>query len=109
MARTNLRRGFVIQAGISAPGARRKGLAVLLRPARSLPPYSPSPLARPDAEAGYAHHHGRAGIASGISAGVPKILLIELEFHAFAELRRGQGGGAAEEELVPAPPNRALF
>ena len=38
-----------------------------------LRPYPPSSLARADAEAGYAHHHGRADNASGIRASIQKI------------------------------------
>jgi hypothetical protein len=65
---------------ISAPGARQRGLAVLLRPSRSKVRRKrehvsalPSLPLRADAEAGYAHHHGRPDNASGIGASIPKI------------------------------------
>ena len=76
---------------ISAPvraGRRYRALEGKAQARACLRPTLPPPVAEADAEARYAHHHGRADYASGIGARTPKISLIELEL-AFAELRSG--------------------
>ena len=109
MARTNLRRGLSSRRGFLHPMRAGKAWPSSYGPHARSAPTLPPPLARADAEAGYAHHQGVLGHRKRHQRELSENLCIELESTRSPNSGAAKGWVGRRAIGAPAPKPRAIL